>query len=151
METAIPGRRKEAALQKSAPDPQKAHAAAEAAIDKKGLEPVLLDLTAEDSYTDYLLVVSARSDRQVRSIADHVVEVLTEQGHKLLGIEGRREGRWALVDFGDVVVHIFYHPLREFYDVEGLWAEAPRVPLDVPPDQRIRPSDPEELGYSLAK
>ena len=63
----------------------------------------------------------------------------------------RREGRWALVDFGDVVVHIFYHPLREFYDVEGLWAEAPRVPLDVPPDQRIRPSDPEELGYSLAK
>ena len=138
-------------MQGNEPNLQKAHAAAQAALDKKALEPVLLDLSTEDSYTDYLLVVSARSDRQVRSIADHVIEVLTEQGYKLLGVEGRREGRWALVDFGDIVVHVFYHPLREFYDVEGLWGEAKHIPLVVPPDQRIRPSDPEELGYSLAK
>ena len=138
-------------MQGNQPNLQKAHAAAEAALDKKALEPVLLDLSDEDSYTDYLLVVSARSDRQVRSIAEHVVEALTAEGYKLLGVEGLREGRWALVDFGDVVVHVFYHPLREFYDVEGLWGDAPRIPLAVPPDQRIRPSDPEELGYSLAK
>jgi ribosome-associated protein len=138
-------------LQESQPNLQKALAAAEAALDRKALEPALLDLSDEDSYTDFLLVVSARSDRQVRSIADHVIEALTEQGYKLLGVEGRREGRWALVDFGDVVVHVFYHPLREFYDVEGLWVDAKRVPLQVPPDQRIRPYDPEELGYSLAK
>lgn len=138
-------------MQGSQPNLKKAQAAVEAALDKKALEPVLLDLSDEDSYTDYLLVVSARSDRQVRSIADHVTEALLAEGYKLLGVEGRREGRWALVDFGDLVVHVFYHPLREFYDVEGLWGDAKRVPLVVPPDQRIRPSDPEELGYSLAK
>lgn len=139
------------ALQRNEPNLQKAQEAVQAALDKKALEPVLLDLTDDDTYTDYLLIVSARSDRQVRSIADHVVEALAAQGHRPLGIEGRREGRWALVDFGDLVVHIFYHPLREYYDVEGLWVDARRVPLAVPPDQRIRPHDPEELGYSLAR
>lgn len=130
---------------------QKALLAAEAALDKKALEPALLDLSEEDSYTDYLLIVSARSDRQVRAIADSVVEVMAAHGYQPLGVEGRREGRWALVDFGDVIVHVFYHPQREFYDLEGMWVDAKHVPLQVPPDQRIRPHDPEELGYSLAK
>lgn len=130
---------------------QKALLLAGAAIDKKGLEPVLLDISEESSYADCLLIVSARSDRQVRAIADHVVEVAAAEGLRTLGIEGVREGRWALVDFGDVVVHVFYHPLREFYDLEGLWVDAKRVPLQVPPDQRIRPQDPDELGYSLGE
>lgn len=127
----------------------KALCAAEAALDKKGLEPVLLDVSRLDSYTDYLLVVSALSDRQVRAIADHVTEVMAEHGHRPIGVEGKREGRWALVDFGDVVVHVFYHPQREFYDIEGIWVDAKPVPLEVPPDQRIRPSDVADLGYSL--
>jgi ribosome-associated protein len=130
---------------------QRALLCATAALDKKGLEPTLLDLTQEDSYTDYLLIVSAQSDRQVRAIADNVIEALGETSVVPLGVEGRREGRWALVDFGDVVVHVFYHPLREFYDIEGMWVDARKVPLQVPPDQRIRPHDLEDYGYSLAK
>ena len=55
-----------------------------------------------------------------------------------IGVEGKRDGQWALLDFGDLVVHVFYHPMREFYDLEGLWIDAPRVPVDVPPDSRLQ-------------
>jgi ribosome-associated protein len=122
-------------------------------MDKKALEPVLLDLSEEDSYTDYLLIVSAKSDRQVRAIAEHVVEMLGEHGLRPLGVEGAREGRWTLVDFGDLVVHVFSHSLREFYDLEGLWVDAKHVPLEVPAELRIQPyeSYDDDLGYSLAK
>ncbi len=130
---------------------QRALLAVSAALDKKGLEPTLLDLSQENSYTDYLLIVSAQSDRAVRAIADNVIEVLGNGSVVPLGVEGRREGRWALVDFGDVVVHVFHHPLREFYDIEGLWVDVRRVPLQVPADQRIRPHALEDYGYSLAK
>ncbi|MFO0573572.1 MAG: ribosome silencing factor [Polyangia bacterium] len=112
-------------------------AAAQAAIDKKAIEPVLIDLTQSQSYTDYLLVASANSPRGVKAIAEHVVEVLAEHGLRQLGTEGVRDGRWALLDFGDVVVHVFEHPLREFYDLEGMWFDAPRLPLSVPPEQRL--------------
>ena len=128
----------------------KAHLAANAVIDKKGLEPVLLDVSGEGSYTDFLVIVSARSERQVKAIADHVVEVMSEHGFRLIGQEGRRGARWALVDFGDVVVHIFDHPLRSFYNIEGLWPDGQTLDLQVPPEQRIRPHDDDELGYSLS-
>lgn len=116
---------------------QDALVAAQAAIDKKGIEPVLIDLTQSDSYTDYMLVVSAQADRAVRAVADGVVEALQQRGVRLIGAEGLREGRWALLDFGDVVVHVFEHPLREFYDLEGMWFDAPRVTLQIPADQRL--------------
>lgn len=112
-------------------------AAAQAAIDKKAIEPVLIDLSQVQSYTDYLLVASASSPRAVKAIAEHVVEALAEHGLRQLGTEGVRDGRWALLDFGDVVVHVFEHPLREFYDLEGMWFDAPRLPLNVPPEQRL--------------
>ena len=108
--------------------------AVEAALEKKGLEPVLIDVSAEASYTDYILVVSGRSDRQVQAIADWVQERLAALRVRPLGVEGA--GDWVLLDFGDVVVHVFYHPVREFYDLEGLWIQAPRVPLAVPPEAR---------------
>ena len=116
---------------------QDALAAAQAAIDKKGIEPVLLDLTESGSYTDYLLIASAQADRTVRAIADAVVAVMEERGARLLGSEGLRDGRWALLDFGDLVVHVFEHPLREFYDLEGMWFDAPRLPLEIPAEQRL--------------
>jgi len=113
-------------------------AAMEAALDKKALEPVLLDVSEQSSYTDYILVLSGRSDRHVQAVADAVSDALKHsRGKQPLGVEGNRDGKWALLDFGDLVVHVFYHPMREFYDLEGLWIDAPRVPLDVPPDSRV--------------
>src|SRR5262245_46484628 len=111
-------------------------AAMEAALDKKALEPVLLDVGEKSSYTDFILVLSGRSDRHVQSVADAVEAALKQHHAKPIGIEGKRDGQWALLDFGDIVVHIFYHPVREFYDLEGLWIDAPRVPVEVPPESR---------------
>lgn len=124
------------AKKSSSRDLAKALVAANAAIDKKALEPVLIDLSESHSYADFLLVVSARSGRGIKAIAEHVVETMGESGHRTVGVEGVREGRWALIDFGDVVVHVFDQPLREFYDLEGMWFDAPRVALEVPPEQR---------------
>jgi ribosome-associated protein len=116
-------------------------AAVAAALDKKCLEPVLLDVRALASYTDYILVVSGRSDRQVGAIADGVIDALSAVGRRPMGSEGLRDGQWSLVDFGDLIVHVFYHPVREFYDLEGLWSDAPRVPIDVPPEARAQLED----------
>ncbi len=109
--------------------------ATQAALEKKALEPVLLDVREATSYTDFILIVSGRSDRQVQAIADGIVERMSEEHIKAIGMEG--EGQWVLIDFGDVVVHVFYHPLRDFYDLEGLWIDAPRVMLEVPPEARM--------------
>lgn len=112
--------------------------ALEAALDKKALEPVVLDLSGQSSYTDYILLVSGRSDRHVQNIADGVLESFAvELGRKPLGSEGHTDGRWVLIDFGEIVVHVFYHPMREFYDLEGLWCDAPRVALQIPDEARV--------------
>ena len=106
----------------------------EAALDKRALEPVLIDVSAMGSYTDFIGIVSGRSDRQVDAIAENISQVLKARGLHPLGQEGTGSGRWTLLDFGAFVIHVFYHPVREFYDLESLWIEAPRVKLDVPPD-----------------
>jgi ribosome-associated protein len=118
-----------------------AMAAIEAALDKKALLPVLLDVSGRATYTDFIGVVSGRSDRQVDAIAQHVRETMNRRGHQLLGREGAGNGRWTLLDFGDVVVHVFYHPVREIYDIEGLWIDAPRIPLQVPPEAQLYQTD----------
>lgn len=119
-----------------------AMAAVEAAFDKKAVMPMLLDLTEEGAYTDYILVVSGRSDRQVQSIKEGIERALKDSLDRApLGVEGNRDGQWSLIDYGELVVHIFYHPIREFYDLEGLWATAPRVPLEIPPDSQLQYSD----------
>ena len=110
--------------------------AVEAAFSKNAPEPVLLDVGGMASYTDFLLVLSGRSVRQVEAIAEAIEVGMKERGHDPLGREGNRGGQWVLIDFGDVVVHVFYHPIREYYDLEGLWMDAPRVELDVPPELR---------------
>jgi ribosome-associated protein len=111
-----------------------AQAAIDAALDKKALMPVLLDVSGRATYTDFIGVVSGRSDRQVDAIAAHISDVMGDRGWRLLGREGTGNGRWTLLDFGDVVVHVFYHPVREVYDIESLWIDAPRVSLKVPPE-----------------
>ena len=108
------------------------------ALDKKALEPVLLDVRSLCSYANYQLVVSGRSDRQVDAIAEGIVSGLRGLGIRPLGTEGERSGHWALLDFGDFLVHVFQHSVRDHYDLEGLWIDAPRVPIEVPAEARIR-------------
>jgi ribosome-associated protein len=109
-----------------------AEAAIEAALAKKALVPVVIDVSGQTTYTDFIGIVSGRSDRQVEAIAENVVMALKEIDFRLVGREGSGNGRWTLLDFGDVVIHVFYHPVREFYDIESLWIDAPRLKLKVP-------------------
>ncbi|HUS30348.1 MAG TPA: ribosome silencing factor [Kofleriaceae bacterium] len=107
------------------------------ALDKKALEPIMLDVRQLCSFCNYQLVISGRSERQVDAIADGIAAGLKSEGLRAISTEGARSGQWALLDFGDFVVHVFLHSVREHYDLEGLWNDAPRIPLDVPADARI--------------
>jgi ribosome-associated protein len=118
-----------------------AKTALEGALDNKCLDPVLLDVHDLCSYTSYILVVSGRSDRHVESMCEGIKKTMREHGHYPLGTEGTKSGQWALLDFGDCVVHVFYHATREHYDLEGLWIDAPRVPIDVPAEARSTSAD----------
>lgn len=101
------------------------------AADKKARNPVAIDVRGACSYADFVLICSGRSDRQVQTIASHIEEQMKkEHGVKPLGVEGVSQGHWVLMDFGNVVVHVFYAPVRELYDLERLWPDAPRVDLD---------------------
>ena len=111
--------------------------ALEFALDKKALEPVLLDVGPLCSFCNFQLVVSGRSDRQVDAIADGIEAGLKENGLRPISTEGARTGQWALLDYGDFVVHVFLHSAREHYDLEGLWNDAARIAIDVPAEARI--------------
>jgi ribosome-associated protein len=116
------------------PKPQDARALAllctAAALDKKGEDPVLLQVDQLTGYADFFLLVSGRSTRQATSVGENIVRVLKKAGRPPLGVEGLKEGRWILLDFGEVVVHVFHQPVREFYDLDSLWGDAPRVELE---------------------
>ena len=120
------------------------------ALDKKALEPVLLDVRELCSFCNYQLVVSGRSDRQVDAIADGISLGLKGDGLRPLGAEGARSGQWSLLDYGDFVVHVFLHSAREHYDLEGLWSDAPRVPIDVPDEARIPEDTYDDDAYAEA-
>jgi ribosome-associated protein len=102
-------------------------AAAQAALEKKADDVVILDLRGLSGYTDYLVIGAGTSDRQLEAIAEGIEKELKGLGHRLVGSEGQRGGRWVLLDFGDVVVHVFHQEDRAHYDLEGLWADAPRI------------------------
>jgi ribosome-associated protein len=104
-----------------------------AAVDKRGERPVILDVRKLSGVADYFLIVSGSSDRRVQTIAEAVLDAMKARGVRPLGVEGLREGRWVLVDFGDWVAHIFYEELRGFYDLEALWFDAPRVEVPTEP------------------
>ncbi|MCK6551140.1 ribosome silencing factor [Myxococcota bacterium] len=99
-----------------------------AAQDKKGQAPTVIDVSGECSYTDFLVIVSAKNERQTTAIAEGVTDALrTEHGVRPLYREG--QGGWVLLDYGDVIVHVFQEDTREHYDIDRLWANAPRIPV----------------------
>src|SRR5512135_1584393 len=102
---------------------------ARAGLDKKAGNVLVLDVRGLTSYADYFALMTAESDRQAGAIADHVDETLKAAGATKVGVEGYESGRWILVDYGDVVAHVLSQEARGFYDLEGLWADAPRVPV----------------------
>jgi ribosome-associated protein len=108
---------------------EKARIATAAALDKVALDPLCLDVRALVSFADAFLILSGRSDRHVRSIADAVSEAVARQGDRTFGIEGYDEGRWVLIDLGDLIVHVFQQEVRETYDLERLWSDAPTLDL----------------------
>ena len=103
---------------------------AQQAEQSKAQEIVLLDLSGFASFSDFFVICSGKSSRQVQGIADNLERGLREQGIRPLGVEGRGEGHWILMDYGDVIVHIFYEPIRDHYDLESLWSEAKKVRLE---------------------
>ncbi len=107
---------------------------ANAALDKKALNLVVIDVRGRSSYTDVLVLASGTSDRHVEAIAQGAVtELKREHEHFALGVEGLREGQWALVDFGDVILHVFHQFTRDVYCLEELWADAPRIEIEEQP------------------
>ncbi|MCO6430418.1 MAG: ribosome silencing factor [Deltaproteobacteria bacterium] len=93
----------------------------------KGKDTVLLDVSKISDIAQYFVIVSGRSDRQVQGISNKIIQSITEMGIAPTSVEGLEEGQWVLMDTGDVVVHVFYEPTREYYDLEGLWASAKRL------------------------
>jgi ribosome-associated protein len=127
----------EAAAQRPQPIPERPdHAraraldAARAGLDKKAEDVLLIDVRGLTSYADYFVLMTADSDRQAGAIADHVDQKLKEQGASKVGVEGYQSGRWILIDYGDIVAHVFSREARGFYDLEGLWADAPRISVE---------------------
>jgi ribosome-associated protein len=103
-------------------------AAARAAASKKAADVVILDMRELLVITDYFVIASGTSDRQVKTIAEEIERAVKDQGVKPVRREGERDARWILLDFVDFVAHVFVNEERDFYDLERLWADAPRVP-----------------------
>jgi ribosome-associated protein len=106
--------------------------AALAADSKSGEDLVALDVSGPLPLTDVFLLVTGRSERNVLSIASEVEDKLIEFGAKPLRREGRQEGRWVLLDFGDLVVHVFHEEDRMYYALERLWRDCPAIPVEIP-------------------
>jgi ribosome-associated protein len=95
-----------------------------AALGKKTIALVVLDVRKLTSLADVFIICSGRSNRQVSAIAEHIQLDLKKQGVMPLSVEGKKEGHWVVLDYGHVIIHVFFEPVREFYDLEGLWIDA---------------------------
>ena len=126
---------KRAVKREQAPEPssharEMAVSIAIAGLDKKAVAIEILDVTGKVDYADFLVVMTGRSDRHVHSIATGIEEALARKNKiKPMSIEGLSTATWVLLDFGEVVVHVFQEDARKLYDIEGLWIDAGRVPL----------------------
>ena len=98
-----------------------------AADDKKAWDIVTLDMSDSSLMADYFVICSARNNRQTQSIADNIEEQMEQKGYPILHVEGYREGKWILIDAGEVIAHVFVEQERQYYDLENLWADAPRI------------------------
>jgi len=118
------------AIDRSDPTFQQVQACAALALDKKATEPVILAVSKLTSFADFFLIASAPSERQVAAIGAHIEDTMRNAGLRPLSVEGKSSGAWVLLDFGDFVVHLFHDAAREYYDLEGFWADAPRVEIN---------------------
>jgi ribosome-associated protein len=107
-------------------------AAARAAAAKQGSDIVILDVRDLIGITDYFLIAGGSTDRQVRALAEEIERVLKSEGQRPVRREGEREGQWVLLDYVDLVAHLFRDEERTYYDLERLWADAPRVDWEAP-------------------
>ncbi|HCS60321.1 MAG TPA: ribosome silencing factor [Microbacterium sp.] len=105
--------------------------AAAAAVSKGGEDLVALNVSEPLPLVDIFLIVTGNSERNVAAIADEIEDQLLESGHKRVRREGRQESRWVLLDFGDLIVHVFHGEERVYYGLERLWKDCPVVPIDV--------------------
>ncbi len=117
----------------SRPDTTRAQAvallAAKAGLDKKATGVEIIDVTGKVDYADYLVLMTGQSDRHVAAIADSVDDVLGKDGTHAISVEGLPAAQWVLIDFVDVVVHVFAEDTRGVYDLDGLWMDARRIPV----------------------
>ena len=120
----------------------------QAVLGKKAESVVALDVRGLTSIADTFIICSGRSNRQVTSIANHVERTLKDNGIRPLSVEGRKEGHWILMDYGDIIIHVFYEETRSFYDLEGLWVDARRIiskRLEDYKHSTVEPFDGEEI------
>jgi ribosome-associated protein len=108
-----------------------------AVLGRKAANVVALDVSALTSIADVFIICSGRSSRQVSAIADHIERELRKEKIKPLSVEGISEGQWVLMDYGSVIIHVFFESVREFYDLEGLWSDAPRITLFAGPKTKV--------------
>jgi ribosome-associated protein len=101
--------------------------AAEICDEKKAKDILVLDVRKITTISDYFIICSTSNERQARAIAEDLRLRMRELGRSEIGVEGIQDGRWVLQDFADIVLHIFHESQREFYDIEGLWADAKQV------------------------
>lgn len=107
----------------------------QAAQGKKALDIVIMELRGMTAITDYFIICSGRSSRQVMAIADHIQKEMRNYGIRPLGVEGVGSGHWILLDYDNVVIHVFYDPVRRFYNLEGLWSDVPRIQVACPQNE----------------
>jgi ribosome-associated protein len=101
----------------------------QAVLGKKAAHVVALDVRELTSIADVFIICSGRSNRQVVAIAEHIERQMRQHKIKPLSVEGTAEGHWVLMDYGHVIVHVFFESARSLYDLEGLWSDAPRIPI----------------------
>ena len=117
-----------------------ATAIAIAALDKKAVGLEILDVAGKVDYADFLVIMTGRSDRHAQSLAQGIEEALKKRGVRPVAVEGLSHGLWVLMDFGDVVVHVFQDEARQLYDLDGLWLDARRLPVPADKAPSSRPA-----------
>lgn len=120
--------------------------AALASLDKKAANPLILELKGITAIADYFVICSGGSGAQVRAIVDHIDEVLGKSGARPLRVEGAGHSRWVLMDYGDIIVHVFDEETRAYYELEKFWLDAPRIPLEDSGKEADKDEDPDNLG-----
>lgn len=129
---------------------EKARWLVEAALERKAERPIVLDMTNLTFYADAFILLTGRSDRQVRAIAEAVIDALRAHGESPIGVEGLDDGYWVLIDCNDTIVHVFDPEARDKFDLERLWQDAPRVDLGIEGvDPNPAPEPPSSGAHGL--